>query len=171
MEPTASWISPKTQRGLPSKLGGKGIFAKEPIKQGEIVAIKMGRIIDRDMLVANQATVKGSQLQITDDLYIAPLTDEERELSMIYINHSCEPNLGKQGQIFTVARRDILPGEELTLDYAMYTDDDILDMACNCQTPSCRKRITGKDWMLPELQQRYKGYFVWFIERNWLKFL
>jgi uncharacterized protein len=166
MEPTASWTSPKTQRGLPSKLGGKGFFAVEPIKKDEIIFIKMGRIIDRITLLANIDVIKGSQQQVTDELYIAPLTEAEVPFSMVYCNHSCEPNIGMQGSNIGVALRDIEAGEELTLDYAMFYDDDILDMTCSCQTSSCRKRITGKDWMLPELQQKYKGYFVWFIERK-----
>jgi len=49
---------------------------------------------------------------------------------MIFSNHSCEPNIGVQGQIVYVAMRDIAPGEELTHDWAM-TDDDENEHQCN----------------------------------------
>jgi len=52
---------------------------------------------------------------------------EEREGSMIFSNHSCEPNIGVQGQIVFVAIRDIAAGEELTHDWAT-TDDGNYEM-------------------------------------------
>ena len=57
-----------------------------------------------------------------------------------------------------VAMREIGVGEELTYDYAM-TDSGNYDMECKCDSKNCRKRIRGDDWMIPEIQKRYKGYF------------
>jgi uncharacterized protein len=88
----------------------------------------------------------------------APVTDGERELSMLYSNHSCNPNLGMRGEITFVATRDIRAGEELTHDWAM-TDDDEYAVECKCGAANCRKILTGKDWQRPELQKRYAGYF------------
>ncbi|MGC1176974.1 MAG: SET domain-containing protein [Candidatus Saccharimonadales bacterium] len=166
MQPVSSWTSPKTQRGLPSKTHHLGFFAKEHIKKGEVLAIKGGHIIDRKTLLDNLKVIQSSQLQITDDLYIAPLNSEETQQSMVYCNHSCEPNGGYQGQVVFMAMRDIAAGEEILSDYAMYLDDDIMRFDCNCQTVSCRKLITGRDWQRPELQAKYKGYFVWFLEQK-----
>jgi uncharacterized protein len=86
--------------------------------------------------------------------------------SMVYCNHSCEPNGGWQGQIIFVAMRDIVEGEEITCDYAMHFDDDIIQLECTCGTPSCRHHVTGRDWRIPELQAKYQGYFVWFLEQK-----
>jgi SET domain-containing protein len=41
---------------------------------------------------------------------------------MMHLNHSCEPNLGLQGQIVFGDLRDINHNEEITVDYAM-TDE------------------------------------------------
>jgi len=41
---------------------------------------------------------------------------------MLFINHSCEPNVGFAGNVVLVAMRDIEAGEELTTDYAMFDD-------------------------------------------------
>ena len=56
------------------------------------------------------------EIQIDDDLFIAPVTDEERELSMLYSNHSCDANIGMRGEITFVAMRNVRAGEELTHD-------------------------------------------------------
>jgi uncharacterized protein len=166
MPPVVSWISPKTQKGLPSKIDKLGFFAQEQISKGEVLAIKGGHIINRQTLMDNLRSAHDSQLQITDDLYVAPLNAEEVRTSMIYCNHSCEPNSGWQGQIIIVAMQDIAAGEEITFDYAMNFDDDIMKFECNCGTTSCRHHITGRDWRIPELQAKYKGYFVWFLEQK-----
>jgi uncharacterized protein len=84
---------------------------------------------------------------------------------MLYLNHSCDPNLGMRGEITFVAMRDIGPGEELTHDWAM-TDDDDYSIECNCGAPDCRKTLTGKDWQRRDLQKRYAGYFSAYLARK-----
>ena len=77
---------------------------------------------------------------------------------MIYSNHSCEPNVGFGGNVVLVAMRDIAAGEELTTDYALF-DDYEGGMDCACGTPSCRRRIDGRDWQRRDVQERYRGWF------------
>ena len=153
-----SYRSPKTEV-RESKIHGRGLFAIADIAKNEIVAIKGGHIVDRKSLREEITPLLGPvEIQIGDDLFIAPVSDEERELSMLYLNHSCDPNLGVRGEITFVAMRDIRGGEELTHDWAM-TDDDDYSMECNCGAPVCRQILTGKDWQRPDLQRRYAGYF------------
>jgi uncharacterized protein len=153
-----SYRSPKTEV-RDSKIHGRGLFALADIAKDEIVAVKGGRIVDRKTLrEAITPRLGPVEIQIDDDLFIAPVTEEERELSMLYSNHSCNPNLGIRGEITLVAMRNIRAGEELTHDWAM-TDEDDYSVECNCGGPNCRKILTGKDWQRPELQKRYAGYF------------
>jgi SET domain-containing protein len=159
---TLSWLSPKTAV-LHSSIHGRGLFAKDAISQREIVAIKGGHIFDRRRLLELQPILGPAEIQIDDDLFIGPLTAEEREGSMIFSNHSCDPNLGVRGQIIFVAMRDIRSGEELTHDWAM-TDCDDGQMPCRCGAANCRKLITGQDWRRKELQEKYRGYFSWYLE-------
>lgn len=59
------------------------------------------------------------------------------------------------------ALRPILPGEELTADYALWLYD--VDWAlgpCRRSSPLCRERGSAADWQLPELQAGYAGYFT-----------
>jgi len=160
-----SYRSPKTEV-RESKIHGRGLFATADITKDEIVAVKGGHIVNRKTLGEKITPVLGPvEIQIDDDLFIAPVTEEERELSMLYSNHSCDPNIGVRGEITLVAMRDIRAGEELTHDWAM-TDDDDYSLKCNCGAPDCRKILTGKDWQRPDLQRRYAGYFSVYLARK-----
>jgi SET domain-containing protein len=152
-----SYRSPKTEVHE-SKIHGRGLFATADIAKDEIVAIKGGHIVTREQLREITRRLGPVEIQIADDLYIAPVTEEEREGSMLYSNHSCDANLRMCGEITFVAMRDIPAGEELTHDWAT-TDDDDYSVECKCGSPNCRGTLTGKDWQRPELQKRYAGYF------------
>jgi len=102
-----SYRSPKTEIRA-SQIHGRGLFATTDIAKDEIVAVKGGHIVDRKTLRQQIAPPLGPvEIQIDEDLFIAPVTEEERELSMLYSNHSCNPNLGMRGEIKFVAMRDI----------------------------------------------------------------
>ena len=162
--PNLSYISPKaTVRESP--IQGRGLFAVEHIKRGEIVCIKGGYIFNRETLQQIAGRLGPAEIQIDEDLFIGPLDEQEREGSMIFSNHSCEPNIGVQGQIVFVALRDIAGGEELTHDWAT-TDDDTYEMECKCGAPGCRKVITGQDWRRPDLQEKYAGHMSWYLLRK-----
>lgn len=148
-----------------SGIHGRGLFAREPIAKGEIVCVKGGYVFDRRRLVELQADLGPAEIQIAEDLFIGPVRAQEREGGMIFSNHSCEPNIGVQGQIVFVAMRDVTAGEELTHDWAT-TDDDSYEMACACGAPTCRRVITGQDWRKPELQRRYGAYMSWYLLRK-----
>jgi SET domain-containing protein len=152
-----SYRSPKTEV-RESPIHGRGLFATADIAKGEVVVVKGGHIITREQLREITPKLGPVEIQIGDDLFIAPVTDEERELSMLYSNHSCDANLGMRGEITFVAMRDIRAGEELTHDWCV-TDDDNYSVKCKCGSPKCRGTLTGKDWQRPELQKRYAGYF------------
>ena len=53
----------------------------------------------------------------------------------------------------------------MTHDWAT-TDDLDYEMECNCGRPACRGIVTGKDWMKPVLQEKYAGWFCWFLQRK-----
>jgi SET domain-containing protein len=160
-----SFLSPKTEV-RESKIHGRGLFAFADIAKDEIVAVKGGHIVDGKTLREKITPLLGPvEIQIDDDLFISPVSEDERELSMLYSNHSCDPNLGMRGEITFMAMRDIRAGEELTHDWAM-TDDDDYSIECNCGAPDCRKTLTGKDWQRSDLQERYAGYFSAHLARK-----
>jgi uncharacterized protein len=61
------------------------------------------------------------------------------------INHSCDPNLYAmvfKGHILYMSRREIEPGEELTVDYQF--DPEIERVRCGCGATRCRGTINVK---------------------------
>ena len=159
-----SYRSPKTEV-RDSSIHGKGLFAKQAFAAGEVVAVKGGHILTRQQWTTLERQLGPAEIQISEELFIAPAGQEQRDGCMLYTNHSCDPNITIQGQIVFIAMRDITPGEELTHDWAT-TDDLDYVMECKCGSPLCRRTVTGKDWMKKELQEKYKGWFCWFIQRK-----
>jgi len=159
-----SYLSPHTRVGA-SPIHGKGLFARNNIPQYDIIAIKGGYIVDIEQWKQLHPQLRDSEIQISDKFFISPVEPPQREEAMLYINHSCEPNAAIAGQIVYLAMRDIKAGEEITADWAT-TDDLDYSMPCHCGSANCRKVISGKDWMKPELQQKYKGWFCWFLQRK-----
>src|SRR5215475_15248318 len=159
-----SYLSPKVAVKR-SPIHGRGLFALESIGAGEIVCVKGDYIFKREQLRELNARLGFAEIQIADDLFIGPVTTQERDGSMIFSNHSCDPNIGVCGQIIFVAMRDIAAGEELTHDWAT-TDDDTYELACRCGAASCRGTVTGQDWRKPELQAKYGEHMSWYLRRR-----
>jgi SET domain-containing protein len=160
-----SYISPKAKRGLPSNIHGLGIFAVEDINKNEIIAIKKGSYLTKKEM-GDLDIEFGFGIQIDDALFIAHKNKEELKKNFVYINHNCNPNCGMKGNNGEVISiRDIKNGEELTIDYAMFMNNNS-SMKCSCKSKECRKVITGTDWMKSELQKKYRGYFTDYIQRR-----
>lgn len=153
-----------------SPISGRGVFAKELIKKGEIIAIWGGDIITEEELnnlsrkrfkdIYNYATQIAEGFYLVSDRKGRFLEDDD------YFNHSCEPNAGIKGHLIMVALRDIQPGEEIAYDYAM-TDAGIrYRFHCRCGKKNCRKIITSEDWKNPVLQKKYRNFFSWFVQEK-----
>ena len=165
---TYSWVHPSLEfRDVPGV--GIGTFTKEPIAKDDLVIVQGGRILASPELDLPQYEPYGYHcFQVERDQYICP-TEPAREIAdgVFNVNHSCEPSCGFRGQISMVALRDIEPGEQITFDYTM-TDverpEELWEpMKCLCGTASCRGNITGSDWKLPALRQKYEGYFSRYV--------
>ena len=161
----SSYITPKADKGRPSGISGRGLVAREPIGRDEIVAIKGGHIVDTATLRSLPERLRSSDVQIADGFHLVALEEAEYEPVMLFINHSCEPNVGFAGNVVLVAMRDVATGEELTTDYALFDDYDG-EMRCGCGAGSCRGTVGGRDWQRPELQRKYGRYFSTYLLRK-----
>lgn len=103
-QPDLTWFSPKVEKRK-SPIEGRGLFAKANIERGEVVVVKGGYVLTRHQRDEIDKELGPSEIQITEDLFIGPATASERKGGMMHLNHSCEPNLGLQGQIVYVALR------------------------------------------------------------------
>jgi hypothetical protein len=158
-----SWLDPRiVVRASP--IPGLGLFAVRPVRTGDVV-MRLGGITLTDDEVHGQIA-RGER-------YDGIVLDENVNLQIkppdwpgIHGNHSCDPNLWLGGLTEMAARRDIDASEEITTDYATYTLTPGWSMACCCGSPMCRALVTGDDWRIVELQQRYAGHFARPIERQ-----
>ncbi len=158
-----AYLSPKLNvRGL-SKDAGPGAFALQAIAQGELLAVWSGYVVDVNSFEQLTTRQKRHSIQVEEDLYLVSFNPEE---PADFINHSCNPNAGLNGQIALVAMRYIEPGEEICFDYAMSDGTPYDEFLCACGAPQCRGHITGDDWRIPELWERYHGFFSPYLQRR-----
>ena len=161
---TEYWIDPRVE-ARPSPIQGRGGFARERIRSGEVVVINGGSPMTEVEFRAFQAQAERyDAIQIGEDLHLVDISGG-MERAGVSLNHSCDSNLWMRDAVMLVARRDIEADEEVTVDYALFTTqpDWALELACNCGSPDCRHVITGNDWMLAEVQARYRDHFSPFI--------
>lgn len=121
-----------------SVLGGLGCFATLHFPKDSAIAEYAGeRITDVEAMKRLARTTGKHISQLDTDHYIdGSVGGNETQ----YINHSCEPNadvLVIDGLMIVFALREILPGEEVTVDYLNSFDHD--QTLCQCRAASCRK--------------------------------
>lgn len=157
------WRSPKVEVRT-SPMGGRGVFAREPIEQGEVVAVKVGHVVQTAEVLRLTEEIGDFSLQIHDDFFLSPRTAEEVDDSVIMINHSCDANVGFEGVTY-VAIRDIELDEELCHDYAMMRTAPY-ELDCLCGATTCRGVVTHHDWARADVQAQYGRWFMPHILRR-----
>jgi len=143
--------------------GGKAVYARDVIEPGELVAVWSGRLVSAEELDELPKEIRRHTVQVEEGLYLASLSPNDPP---DFINHSCEPNAGLDGQVAIVALHRIQPGEEVTIDYAMCDGSPYDEFDCACGSSLCRGRVTGEDWRNPTLWERYAGHFSPYLERR-----
>jgi len=163
---SGSWLHPHLEKRC-SATHECGVFARADIAKSERLAIFGGKVMLIDEMYELPDKMQSYTMQIEERFVLGPAGTVPEDTD--FFNHSCDPNSGFKGQVFLVAMRDIRAGDEITFDYAMTVSesvesDMVFCLKCSCGSPLCRKTITEQDWMLPELQDRYKGYFSPYIQ-------
>ncbi len=161
--PTESgWLTHKADVGSVDKAGQRAVFCSSPIGTGELVAAWGGHVVDGRTLTYEGEQARRLALQIEEDLYIVSTAEGPSD----WINHSCDPNTGLSGQLVLIALRPIAPGEEICFDYAMTDGSRYDEFPCQCGSPTCRGTVTGDDWRIPELWERYGEHFAPYLARR-----
>lgn len=163
-----TWVDAR-QHFRSSPTQGVGSFARAPIRAGEAVEVVGGVVMTEEELVAFALkTPRFNAVQIDEDLHLVERPEVTERRAGGSLNHSCDSNLWMADEVTLVARRDIAAGEELTVDYALFTVRPgwALDRPCRCGAPDCRREITGDDWRLARVQERYYPHFSPFVNRR-----
>jgi len=152
-----------------SVIQGTGVFATGLIRKGEVVWWESpeDRARQWDVAIAELKTWPEEQqraferyaYQISEETYTGrkdgvPLDPAD------FTNHSCDPTTWFENDTTMTARRDILPGEEITYDYATSETDEDFILACGCNSPNCRKIVRGTDHLRAEVQQAYGQHMM-----------
>jgi SET domain-containing protein len=123
-----------------SPINGKGCFATIPFRRGRKIAEYTGeRITD---LEATKRARRRRLLRICDVDGRFSLDGSRGGNGTHYINHCCDPNAYMKtlyGHVLFFARRDIRPGEEITIDYEQTLHPD--SKRCFCGAKNCRGTI------------------------------
>ena len=158
-----------------SQIQGKGVFATGLIRKGEVVwrETPEDRAQQLDVPIAElkswpeekQRQFERYAYQISEDTYTGrkdgvPVDPAD------FTNHSCDPTTWFVNDTTMTARRDILPGQEITYDYATSEIDEDFLLPCGCGSPGCRKIIRGDDHLLPEVQEAYGPHMMQHVLRK-----
>jgi SET domain-containing protein len=160
--PYYSYLSPKLENRSHPKKGNCGVFAREPVRAGELLTLWGGKILYAGEVDPDMEDFTQRVLQIEENFFLLTPSMEPSDC----FNHSCDPNAGMTGQIGLIAMRDIGAEEEVCLDYGMCDGSDYDEFDCSCGATNCRGRITSEDWKRPELWERYEGYFAPYLQRR-----
>lgn len=111
-------IHPRTELREVDPVIGSGVFATALIPRGTIVWVTDP--LDRYLTAAD---VKALPARVALDLVRHTWLTREGRFALAwdnsrFVNHSCSPNVLASEHGFEIAIRDILPGEEMTNDYA-----------------------------------------------------
>jgi D-alanine-D-alanine ligase len=130
-----------------NSIAGFGIYASREIKKGELIfkgeekaqRIVTKRYVDNNWSEDEKLHFRRYAYPVSDELFI--LWDEDPS-EWAPQNHSCDPNTAFDGlNVFAV--KNIEKGEELTLDYAQFLDDNMEPFECRCGSANCRGMIIG----------------------------
>jgi uncharacterized protein len=158
-----TWYDPRAKINA-SLIQCNGMFAAQPIQEGEIIVVIGGTVLNTaEFQQFTENATRYNSVQIGEDAHLLDLPTSPGGM-----NHSCHSNVWTQDEVTVVARRPIAAGEELTIDYALQSGlpVDLLGEPCHCGSPVCRGTITGNDWQLKEVQERYQGHFSPFLNER-----
>jgi uncharacterized protein len=124
---------------LSSDIAGRGLFATVDLPSGTVV-------IRLDPGPTEDVRVDG--------------------LGVGFPNHSCDPNAGWVDERTLATMSAVPAGAELVTDYAMAIDVADWFLRCHCPSYRCRQMVEGSDWRIPQLQQRYAGWWAPHVQRR-----
>jgi uncharacterized protein len=130
----------------PSPIQGKGLFAKQPFKKGEKFRVTTGEhpsviMTDEEFEAYKKTADHWDAVALGNGTHRVGTLNREDDPSN-YGNHSCDPNIAPVDNGGSVALRDIAAGEEITADYAQFSQKG-WTMQCNCGAKNCKGIVKG----------------------------
>jgi len=128
-------------------LSGYGIYAAKNMAPGEIIFAseeKPHRLVTKKYVQQNWSDEERENFRryawpVSSEVYVL-WDNSPAEWSPQ--NHSCNPNTKYEG-LNVIAVKSIAKGEELTLDYTTFLNNEMESFICNCGAENCKKIIQG----------------------------
>lgn len=146
-----------------SLVEGRGLFFTADVGEGTVVIELGGRLVSTTELERLIADADADpQAPFVDTITMS----EDQHLALPpgtpahFVNHSCDPTLWHTGPYTLATRRDVIFGEEATIDYGTHSGGPGFRMTCTCGSPACRGAVTSDDWQIEQLQSRYGNHWV-----------
>ncbi len=144
---------------------GLGLVATDFIAKGSTVILFGGHLFNWKEFYSLPEELINFPYQIADDVFFGVRNIEDIGIGE-RINHSCNPNTGFTSEMRLIAIRDILPGEDVTMDYASCSSTEDYSLICKCGSKNCRGIVTGTDWQLPSVQHKLKDYLQPYLKEK-----
>jgi D-alanine-D-alanine ligase-like ATP-grasp enzyme len=131
-----------------NSIAGYGIYANCNINANELVfnleeatqRIATLQHIEKNWDALEKEMFKKYAYSISDEVFLL-WSDNPQDWAPQ--NHSCNANTAYNG-LNVLATREIAKGEELTLDYGSFLDQNMQSFTCTCGAANCRGFIEGK---------------------------
>ena len=137
---------------------GLGLVAVDLIPRGSQVILFGGTLMTWREVTVLPDDMQDIPYQVADDIFFGVVDRDDIGIGE-RINHSCDPNTGFVSEMKLVALRDILPGEDVTMDYGTCSSLEEYRLVCQCGEKTCRGVIRGTDWQNLDMQRRLGQYF------------
>jgi len=109
---------------------GLGVRARKSFATGDVMHRFAGMVSDR---ICQHSLQVDADRHVSGTRYIG------------YLSHGCDPNATLHMANFTlVARREIAPGDIVTIDYTETEDKLYRQFSCSCGATNCRGWIVGR---------------------------
>ena len=139
-----------------SSVHGQGVFALRSFLPGQTILEYVGEIISLQEALRRHP----HDPQNPHHTFYFHI-DDRRVIDGLYggndarwINHSCQPNCEPdevRGRIFIRAKRPVFPGQELSFDYGLVSDEPLTEAlkaahVCHCGAPQCKGTMLASSW-------------------------
>lgn len=134
-----------------SPIDGKGLFTSTEIKKGEYLFTAKGAYVHLEKK-------KNTPLLRWVDLSSSKWKIEDTKNPVVYLNHSCTPNIAIGRNFIITALRPIEANEELLLDYSTVELDSKWKLNCKCDSIECRGTIKGYNALPQQIKNNFKQF-------------
>jgi len=146
---------------------GYGLYANKDFEVNDVVqANEEGKVFivsqkhgGKNWSQQQMEMFKANAYPLTDQIWV---TWSRFPSEWFPINHSCDSNTWLDN-LNLVARRPIRKGEHVTIDFCLFSNEQMTTFTCHCGTARCRGQIKGTDHLEPFVKEMYGDHMTDYV--------